>query len=87
MKKIIADSVIIDGNKEILKPYLVDTLQGFLEEFCIFNVSEEKIIISLNGGNYFELEPNEGFECSTPIYRCDIGSGEGGKIKFSGIAD
>lgn len=87
MKKIIADEVLTTiADEEILKDYVKNTLHGFLEEFCIFNVGEEEVFIRLNGGNYFKLERGEGFETTTPIYKCEV-SDRNSVVKFSGIAD
>ena len=87
MKKIIADEVVTrKDSEEILKLYLMNTLQGFLEEFCIFNVGEGEVFVRLNGGNYFKLERGEGFETTTPVYKCQV-QDKNSVVKFSGIAD
>ena len=87
MKKIIANEVQTTADfEEILKDYVKDTLHGFLEEFCIFNIGENEIFIRLNGGNYFKLERGEGFETTTPVYKCEV-QDKNSVVKFSGIAD
>lgn len=87
MKKIISDKVVTTvENQEILKKYTKENIQDFLEEFCIFNLSDENVTIALNGGNFFTLEPAEGFECRARIYTCVVKEA-GATLKFSAVAD
>lgn len=87
MKKIISDKVVTTvENEEILKKYTKDTLFKFLEEFCIFNLGDTDVTIALNDGNFFVLEPNEGFDCKAKICKCVVKEA-GATLKFSAVAD
>lgn len=87
MKRIFAyEKTTTEQHQELIREELKEnnSLHCFYEEFCVFNLGDNDIHIRLNNGNYFVLEPMEGFSTSYEVYKFEVME-QGAIVKYSGI--
>lgn len=87
MKRVYAYTEVATANQNLIDLVKADNKEfvGYVEQLCIYNVSDINIDLEINKGNTFELEPGEGFEVDLHVYSVVVKT-SGATVKFSCVA-